>query len=123
LNEPGTTVSVVASMRPICSSVSDWTGAGKPYWSVAVAEPVNQVMTTLVSVTVATSRSVTSMLDDVWADAGEAVATVAAIGAAAARLPQMRAWRREGRQQSMGQLWAYWMNLSDRNGYRLTMFE
>ena len=74
------------------------TGSGKPYWSTWVAEPVNQVITTLVSVTVATSRSMTSRL---LVDAEAGVAAVAALtavaappatsGVAAARLPHSRA--------------------------------
>ena len=73
-------------------------GSGKPYWSTWLAEPVNQVMTTLVSVTVATSRSVTRMsLEElgvvaagVAAEAGDAAAP-ATSGVAAARLPHSRA--------------------------------
>jgi len=81
--------------------VSVATGAGKPYWSVSVDEPVNQVITTLVSVTVATSRSMTSTsLEEALAGAAPVKASGVA-AAAAARLLHMRAWRREGLQQSM----------------------
>jgi hypothetical protein len=50
-------VSVAGSTVPSCSSVSAATGSGKPNASWAVGDPVNQVMITLVSVTVTTSTS------------------------------------------------------------------
>jgi hypothetical protein len=52
-SEPGTTDSVEGSTDPICSSVSAGTGAGKPHASTEPGEPVNHVITTLVSVTLA----------------------------------------------------------------------
>ena len=53
---------------PSSSSVSAGTGAGWPYRSDSVADPVNQVMITLVSVTVTTSRSRASRA---WAAVGK----------------------------------------------------
>jgi hypothetical protein len=65
-----------------------------------VAEPVNQVMITLVSVTVATSRSVTRrFVVEAFAEDAETPPTIA--GTVAARLPQSKACLRVGPQQSM----------------------
>jgi hypothetical protein len=111
-SEPGTTVSVVGSTVPNCNSVSAATGSGKPKASWAGGDPVNQVMTTLVSVTVTTSRSRTSSSPPaavaspavVAAPAASvsAVPPVASAPAVAASPAQSNACRRLGPQQFMG---------------------
>ncbi|MGH6657523.1 MAG: hypothetical protein ACRDVE_20250 [Actinocrinis sp.] len=86
---PGTGAPVPRFTSPISSSVSAATGSGRPYASTAPVEPLNQVITTLESVTVATSTSRTSKPVESARAAGSATS-----GAAAIRPLHSSAWRR-----------------------------